>query len=520
MKAGACAKHFAVHSGPEAGRLKFSVGVSERDLREYYLPAFRALVEDAKVETVMSSYNALNGVPMTANRRLLTDILRGEWGFRGAVVSDAGATDYLVKGHRIGGPVEAVARAAGAGLDLGIDFVNTNLAAAVRGGFLSEAELDRNLMRVFSLRLRLGLSAGEERDRFGELGAEDVATGQARALALECAEKSLVLVSNRGNALPLDREKTRAICVLGPRAVDAAMLHGNYNGYSAQTSCIINGFAEEAGAGTIVRDRSEWFDEPDRSNDAWIVCVGITPDLEGEGEGGDRVRYGLDARQLALLRRIRERAPEGKIVTVVFGGSPIDLRPLEELSDAVMVAWYPGEAGGRAVARAVFGAVNPAGRLPVTYPVSYGDLPPFASYAVEGRTYRYCDKRPHHPFGYGLSYTTFSYSDAEAADEDGRTAVKVKLANAGKCAGDEVVQLYLRSPAGSGDRRVHHLAGFRRVRLAAGEAKTVLFELPPRAFEVFREDGTAFVPAGVFTAFVGGGQPGFAPGVAVSIEKK
>ena len=496
MKACACAKHFAVHSGPESGRFKFSIDVSERDLREYYLPAFRALVVDAGVEQVMSAYNAVNGVPMTANRRMLTDILRGEWGFGGCVVSDAGATDYLSGGHKMANPVEAAAQAEEAGLDLGIDFAYTNLLDAVKSGRIPESDLDQHLVRLFALRMRMGLLTADGKDAFGDFGAKDVANEEHRRLSRECAEKSLVLVVNRDNALPLDRATTRVICVTGPLAVDAVALYGNYNGYSAKSSCVINGFVEVAGPGTIVRDRHEWNPEHDMKNDAWIVCVGITAEVEGEGENGDRMSYGLDEGQLAHIREIAQVKGSGKLVAVVFGGSPVDLKPLVELCDAVILAWYPGEEGGQAVARVVFGDVNPSGRLPVSFPESYDDLPPFSSYAVDGRTYRYANKRPMFSFGFGLSYTSFEEKVVRVAVENGETIVDVLVKNVGSRLGEDSVCLYVKSPPGAGDRRRCHLEGVKRVRLAPLESRTVEFRLPPSALEVYREDGSRFVPEG------------------------
>jgi len=496
MKACACAKHFAVHSGPESGRFKFSTDVSERDLREYYLPAFRALVAEAGVEQVMSAYNALNGVPMTANRRMLTDILRGEWGFGGCVVSDAGATAYLSGGHKMADAVESVARAEEAGLDLGIDTANTNLLAAVRSGRVPESDIDRHLVRLFSLRMRMGLLTADGKDAFGELGVQDVATDAHRRLARECAEKSLVLVSNRNGALPLNPAQTRSICVTGPLALDAVALYGNYNGYSLKSSCVINGFVEVAGAGTIVRDRHEWKPESDMKDDAWIVCVGITAEVEGEGEGGDRQSYALDAKQLEHIRQIVSVKGAGKVIAVVFGGSPVDLKPLVDLCDAVMLAWYPGEEGGLAIARTVFGAVNPSGRLPVSFPVSYDDVPPFASYAVDGRTYRYAKKPPAYSFGYGLSYTTFERKVERIVKEQEETVVDVTVRNTGRRSGEDAVCLYVKAPSSAGDRRRCHLEGVKRVSLEPGETKTVTFHLTPSAFAVYREDGSSFVPDG------------------------
>ena len=507
MKACACAKHYAVHSGPESGRFKFSTNVSERDLREYYLPAFRALVVDAGVEQIMSAYNSLNGVPMTANRRMLTGILRGEWGFGGCVVSDAGATKYIYEGHKLASPVESVALAEEAGLDLGIDFANTNLLAAVKSGRVPESDLDVHLVRQLSLRMRMGLLTADGRDAFGELGAKDVANEEHRRLSLECAEKSLVLISNRGGALPLDRDKTRAICVTGPLSLNAVALYGNYNGYSAKPSCVINGFVEAVGPGMLVRDRFGWWPERDVSNDAWIVCVGTSPDNEGEGSFGDRKAYPIDESQMKHLRDIAAVKGDGKLIAVVFGGCPVDLKPLVELCDAVLLAWYPGEEGGLAIARTVFGDVNPSGRLTVSFPASYDDLPPFESYDLAGRTYRYAEKPLAYPFGYGLSYTTFNRKVQRVARDGQDTVVDVLVENTGKRAGEDAVCLYVKAPPSAGDRRRCHLEGVKKVRLEPSKSAVVTFRLRPCAFEVYREDGSTFIPEGSVVLVGGDGPP-------------
>ncbi|MBR1921649.1 MAG: glycoside hydrolase family 3 C-terminal domain-containing protein, partial [Kiritimatiellae bacterium] len=270
--------------------------------------------------------------------------------------------------------------------------------------------------------------------------------------------------------------------------------------------------AVAAAAGPAVRVVDEWND-----GDTAIVCLGITSEEEGEegcgsdNKSGDRAHYGISEGQLDILRKCRTKDCRVKrVVSVVFGGSAFDLKPVVELSDAVIVAWYPGEAGGEAIARTIFGQSNPSGRLPVTFPKSYDDLPAFTDYSLAGRTYRYATKAPAYPFGYGLSYTKFAYSGLETACADGSVRVKATVENVGKTAGEEVVQLYLRAPAQAGDRRLHHLEGFKRVKLAPGERAAVEFTLARGQFEVFREDGTSFVPPGRTTVFVGGGQPGFA----------
>ena len=516
LKVAACAKHYAVHSGPEALRHGFDAKVSPRDMAEYYLPAFKALAVDAKVEAFMGAYSAINGTPCCADKWLLTDLLRGEWGFRGHVVSDVGAVSDIHRGHHFKpDPVAACKAAIAAGLDLCSEGTYACLRGALKDGRVTADELVKPLVRLYATRALLGQFDPKGATPWDALGAQDVATDANRAVALEAAEKSLVLVSNNG-VLPLDVSRQSCIAVVGPRACDEIALVGNYCGFSDAPVTCMSGFLREVGPGVKVETGSEAFSW---GTDFVVACLGLTAEDEGEegcsvnNKGGDRTGYGLPPVQIELLKRLRKRFK--RVVTVIFGGSPVDLKPVCELSDAVMLAWYPGEQGGRAVARAVLGKVNPSGRLPITYPVSYDDLPDFKDYALAGRTYRYATKKPAYPFGYGLSYTAFAYANVkvkvEGEGEGRRAAVSVDVKNTGKLAGDEVVQLYVRAPADAGDRRLHHLEGFARVKLAPGETKTVILPVKKEQFAVYGEDGRATVPAGASKVFVGGGQPGFAP---------
>ena len=514
LKVAACAKHFAVHSGPETLRHGFDAKVSPRDLAEYYLPAFKALAVDAKVEAFMGAYSAINGAPCCANSWLLTDLLRGEWGFRGHVVSDVGAVADIFSGHKKVADRAAASKAAlAAGLDLCSEDTYAALKHEVEAGAVTPEALAVPLRRLYTTRALLGQFDPVGSTPWDGLGAEAVGTDSNRAVALEAAEKSLVLISNNG-VLPLDVSRESCIAVVGPRACDEIALVGNYCGFSdAPVSCM-SGFLKEAGPGVKVETGGEAFSW---GVDFAVACLGITAEDEGEegcsvnNKGGDRGDYGLPSAQIELLKRMRKRFK--RVVSVVFGGSPFDLKPVCELSDAVIVAWYPGEQGGRAVARAILGKVNPSGRLPITYPKSYDDLPDFKDYRLEGRTYRYATKAPLYPFGYGLSYTTFAYANAKAEKSGGGVRVQVEVTNTGDRDGAEVVQLYVKSPAGSGDRRLHHLEGFRRVPLKAGERKTVTFTLKSEQFAQYGADGKTSVAPGDYTVFVGGGQPGFAANV-------
>ena len=528
----ACAKHFLVHSGPEPGRRIFNAVAAIRDLNEYYLPAFRQLVSDAKVADVMTSYNRINGVPATASKEFIEGLLRQNWGHDGYVSSDFGAVEALFDDHRYAtSRVETVAAAMNAGVDLCAGRDYTNLVEAVRRGLVSEARLNESVRRLFEIRARLGILPGQK-SAYDSLGAESVAASAHRALALESAEKSIVLLENRRNVLPLRKEEIRFIMIGGPLSTDETVLMGNYHGYSSRMMTVVGGVCEVAGAGVKVCHDAEGCELTGIRNpsvgtvafegkkaDVVIACVGYSPALEGEeadlaGNGnGDRVKFSLPGRQLEYLKSLRSVCGDRPLIAVVFGGSPINCREIAESVDAVLLAWYPGEEGGRAIARVLFGECNPSGCLPFTIPDSYEVLPDIRDYSLPGRTYLYNKHIPQYPFGYGLSYSSFSYSDGKVAGRE----VSVRVRNDSTRAGDEIVQLYVRSPSGAGDRRVCRLAGFRRVSLAAGESTRVSFMIPDDALLVFREDGTSFIPQEPSIIFLGGGQPGVASGVSLAL---
>ena len=479
FKAVACAKHYAVHSGPEKKRHEFNVNLDKRDLYEYYLPAFKALVCDAGVESVMGAYSAVNGEPCCANSMLLRDILRKEWGFKGTVVSDVGAVeDISAKHHFKSDKVEASLATIAGGLDLCSEGTYHQLRGPMKEGKIKKDLLKDAVVNILTTRALLGDLDQNAKTPWDNLGAKDIASPAHKALALEVADKSLVLVKNNG-ILPLDMSKVNTIGVWG-RARDTNVLMGNYNGETDDPVSVLSGFLREVGPEIVV--------EEGHGGSVTIACLGLCPGDEGEN-------------------------PNKKIVGVVFGGSAIDLREAAEFCDALIIAWYPGEQGGRAIARAILGKTNPGGRLPITYCKDPDQLPDFEDYKLPGHSYRYMDSNVLFPFGYGLSYTTFGYSALKVAKaKDGLTAT-VKVTNTGKVAGDEVVQLYVRSPKGAGDRRVHHLEGFKRIVLKPGESKTVSFSLKPEQLMQFGMNGKQSLAKGEYTIFVGGGQPGFADGV-------
>lgn len=501
----ACAKHYAVHSGPESKRHEFNVDIDDRDLYEYYLLAFKALVVEAKVDSVMGAYSAVNGVPCCANKRLLRDILRKEWGFTGHVVSDVGACADVWSKHKYSKDRrEATFACLEGGCDLCNDGTYDSIRKDLETGALKKDVVAESTENLLTTRFLLG-NIGGEKTPWDNLGAESVATPAHIAVALKCAEKSIVLLKNDG-ALPVDFSKTKRVALWG-RHKEEGVLLGNYNGLPGDPVSIYRAFLRGLGAGALIEENGH-------DGDVIIACIGLSP--SDEGEGGDKKHINLNKNQIDQLRKDRQAHPKAKIISVVYGGSCMDLREVVANSDAVMLAWYPGEQGGTAIFRTIAGLNNPAGRLPITF---YGDttkLPDFEDYKLPGRTYIYGTENVVFPFGYGLSYTTFGYSGVKAAKSGTGVKVQVEVANTGKVAGDEVVQLYVRSPKGSGDRRLHHLEGFKRVALKPGEKKSVTFELTKEQLMQFGMDGKQSLAKGEYSFFVGGGQPGYDKGVVSS----
>ena len=500
IKIAACAKHYAVHSGPEKLRHEFNVDLDMRDLYEYYLPAFRALVVDGKVEQVMGAYSAVNGIPCCASKFLLRDVLRGEWGFKGTVVSDVGAVNDVWQNHKYKpNKVEGCLATIAGGLDICSEGTYDCLRAEVREGRVTKEQLREPVIHILTTRYLLG-NVEDVKTPWDGLGEKDVATPENKALALKVAEKSMVLLKNDG-VLPLDASKLRGVRIWG-REDEAKPLAGNYEGSASEYSTGRAGLAAELGAGVAI--------EGDHA-DVNIAYIGYTPG--DEGEDSDKRNCKIWDAQLNQLRNWQKDRKRRPVVSVLYGGSPMEIKEVCELSDAVLLAWYPGEQGGRAIARTLLGKNNPGGRLPITFMEDYTQEADLKDYKLPGRTYRYATKKPLFPFGYGLSYTTFGYGDVKAAKAGNGVKAQVKVTNTGKVAGDEVVQLYVRSPKSSGDRRIHHLEGFSRVTLKPGESKTVSFDLKKEQLMQFGMDGKQSLANGEYEIFVGGGQPGFAENV-------
>jgi beta-glucosidase len=505
LKLAACAKHYAAHSGPEKLRHEFDAIVSEYDLRDTYLPAFEALVREAKVEIVMGAYNRTNGDPCCAHPRLLGEILRGEWNFDGHVVSDCWALKDFHTTHKITKiPAESAALAIKEGCDVNCGETFEHLCDAVQLGLLTEEEVNVCFRRAFRTRFRLGEFDPPESVPHRHIPSSVIACPAHLALSREAAAKSTVLLKNDG-LLPLTESNLKKIYVTGAHAANLDVLMGNYYGVSSQLVSILEGVVARAPAGVNVEYRQgcssthpnsnpiDWVSFEAGLSDVTIACLGISPLHEGE-EGdaidspdlGDRYSLEVPPHQIEFLRRLRER-PGSRIVLVLTGGSPISSEELFAMADAVLWVWYPGEQGGHAVSEILFGDRNPAGRLPITFPRSLADLPPYEDYNMQGRTYRYSEAEPLFPFGFGLSYTTFAYEGLTLADD--RTTATVTVRNTGTLDGDDVVQIYTRALHPTGPAPKQALVGFQRISLPADTAKEVTISLSPRAFQLVNEKG-------------------------------
>lgn len=529
LKACATPKHFAVHSGPEATRLRFDAVVSEQDLRETYLPAFKMCVE-AGAGSVMSAYNAINGVPACVNRRLLVDILRGEWGFDGAVVSDAGAGEALYKEHkRCRDYPEAAAMELQQGGDCLTDW-ETGVEKAYERGLIGEAEIDAALRNLLRVKFRLGLFDPPGTAPLANTPYEVIECAAHRALALDAARQSIVLLRNRHQLLPLDRSALKSIAVIGPNADLRDSLVGNYNGTPTRHVTPLEGILDAVGPGCRVWHargcehlalRTEaCAEDEDRIAEAVAVAqraevavlfMGLTPRIEGEAgdafnseAAGDKLKLELPGLQRLLIENVV--ATGTPVVLVLISGSALAPVWADAHVPAILQGWYPGAEGGVALAEVLFGDVNPSGRLPLTFYRSTEDLPAFTDYAMTNRTYRFFKGETLYPFGYGLSYTRFAYRDLRVT-VGAEVVAEVTVQNAGAHAGDEVVQAYVSDCEASCRTPLRQLAAFARVRLAPGESRAVLLRIQRDRLMVTDIDGRRFLEPGEFRLSVGGSQP-------------
>jgi len=528
LRAAACAKHFAVHSGPEKLRHSFNAQVSRRDLYDTYLPAFKKLVIEGKVEAVMGSYNRVLDEPACASKLLLQDILRGEWGFTGHVVSDCWALSDIHGGHQYTvGPVETAALALKNGCDLSCGCIFEHLGEALEQGLISQADIDLALSRVMTTRFKLGMFDPPNQVPYAATTMSVVGSKKHRDLAYRAALQSMVLLKNRNQVLPIGLQ-VKSIFVTGPAAASLDVLLGNYYGINDKMTTLIEGIVGRIPEGIKLEYRPGcmWTQESAVSYnraedeaisaDLTIVCAGTSPLMEGEegeslltAENGDRAQIELPTVQQKFIRKLAEHG--ARIVLVLTGGSPIALGEITDMVEAILFVWYPGQEGGRAVASLLFGDTSPRGKLTVTFPKATTDLPPFEDYSMTGRTYRYATREPLFPFGYGLSYANFEYHDLNIVSPDKPTSgiqVAVTLKNTGSVTADEVVQLYLSALETRLPAPLSQLIAFQRVSLKPGQIKTIHFNVKPEMLMLVDEDGRQKLEPGKYQLTAGGCSPG------------
>lgn len=520
----ATAKHYAVHSGPEPDRHSFDAWCSESDLYGTYLPAFEALIRYGKAYSVMGAYNRFWNEPCTASDLLLDKILRKKWGFGGYVTSDCGAIWDIYNGHKLQpDSIRASVLGVKAGCDLTCGDEYTSLVAAVSKGYISEAEIDVSVRRLFTARFRLGLFDPDSLVQWSKIRPSANNTAENKQLSLKVAEESMVLLKNENHTLPLGKS-IKTIAVIGPYADRLSVLLGNYCGKPSDPVTILNGIREVAGGKREVlyakgveglednsikpTDKSgkplQAPSAADLESEALQIAAkagvvvfvgGISPYLEGEEmdvnipgfKGGDRTSLDLPANQSALLKKL---AWLGKpVVLVLTNGSAISLSRESEQIQAIVEAWYPGQQGGKALAEVLFGLYNPAGRLPVTFYNSEDDLPPFTEYSMKGRTYKYFTGKPLYPFGYGLSFSKFAYIEAgpdkPAYSSADTIKLTVKVKNEGPFDGDEVVQVYFRKKDSKYERPLKSLCGFQRKNIRNGAVESMLVNVAVNDLRIF-----------------------------------
>lgn len=540
LKVLATAKHFAVHSGPETTRHSVDVKASLHDMEDTYFPAFRASVTEAKVGSVMCAYNSLNGAPACANDMLLQKHLRTDWGFKGYVVSDCGAVQDVWDGHHYANSMPAAqADSFKAGTDLvcawpeeQITFNRDTLLQAVKQGLLPEKNVDNALRLLFTARMKLGMFDPPFMVPYSRIKPSENDTEAHRELALKAARESIVLLKNENHFLPLKGDY-KTIAVIGPDSDSEDAIEGNYNGTPSKPVTVLAGIRQRFQHSKVVYAEGTGLVEPAgpdsidpiataRGADLVVLVMGLSPRIEGEEMkfkaegflGGDRTKIALPEPQEDLVKKA---AALGKpTVLVLMNGGALAVNWSEQHLPAILEAWYPGEEGGAAVAEALAGDFSPAGRLPVTFYTGVAELPPFDDYSMANRTYRYFKGEPLFPFGYGLSYTTFTYRNAKVSSPsitaNQTEKLSVDVSNTGSMAGDEVVELYLTHPGVAG-APLRALTGFQRIHLSAGESKTVSFTLRDRQLSTVDPSGTRRITAGKVDVWIGGGQSVTPPGL-------
>lgn len=528
MKAAACAKHFAVHSGPEALRHSFDAVSSAKDMEETYLPAFKALVQEADVEAVMGAYNRTNGEPCCGSETL-QKILREDWGFEGHFVSDCWAIRDFHENHMVTNTAkESAALALNNGCDLNCGNTYLHVLNAYRSGLVTEGKIRESAVRLFTTRYMLGLFDGSE---FDKIPYSVVECKEHRALSLKAAEESIVMLKNNG-ILPLNKEKIKTVGIIGPNADSRVALAGNYHGTASRYITIQEGIQDYLGDDVRVltsvgcelfADRTEHLAvQGDRLSEAKIVaensdvvilCVGLDETLEGE-EGdtgnsyasGDKVDLLLPQVQRDLMEAIAETGKP--VVFCMMAGSDMDMSYPTEHFDAILHLWYPGAEGGKAVAKIIFGDVSPSGKLPVTFYETLEELPEFEDYSMAGRTYRYMENKAQYPFGFGLTYGNVKVNSAEITGvNDGIILISAEVENSGSVSTDDVVQVYVKNLDSEYAVKNPALCAMKRVSLKSGEKLSVILKVAPLALTVVDENGKRIEDGVNFELYVGCSQP-------------
>ncbi len=536
LKTAACAKHFAVHSGPEGERHSFNAVVSEKDLWETYLPAFKECVKEANVAGVMGAYNRTNGEPCCGSETLLQKILRGDWGFNGYITSDCWAIKDFHENHMVTKTApESVALAVNNGCDLNCGNMYLNLLLAHQEGLIDEETIDKSVIRLMFIRMKLGMFDPQECVPYSVIPYEKNDCDEHRQFALDVSKKSLVLLKNANHLLPFDKSKIKSIGVIGPNADSRAALMGNYCGTASRYVTVLEGITQAVEEPVRVyysqgchlyKDKVEGLGEPKdrfaeavavaRKSDIVVMCLGLDATIEGEqGDtsneyaSGDKNHLNLPGLQQELLETVFK---VGKpVILVLLSGSALAVTWADAHIPAIIQAWYPGAEGGKAVASLIFGDYSPSARLPVTFYRSTEELPDFNDYSMNNRTYRYMKGEALYPFGYGLSYTRIEYRELRLAGNQikaGESAFcSVKVKNAGRYPAEETVQLYLKDSEASVVVPQWQLRGIRKVFLQPGQEQEISFEITPRLMALVNDEGKCILEPGTFEVYVGGSQP-------------
>lgn len=532
LRAAACAKHFAGHSGPEKLRHGFDAIISEKDLNETYLPAFEHAVKSG-VAGVMGAYNRTNGEPCCAHSKLMVETLQNKWQFKGYFVSDCWAINDIYKHHGFAANAkEAAAIALKRGCNLNCGEAYEALIDAYEEDLVTDEDITNAAVRLFTIRVLLG--EFEEVRPFSDIPYSKLDCAEHKALNLEAAKQTLVMLKNENGFLPVGNKKYKSIAVVGPNANSTTVLEGNYHGYASEYVTVADGIrrtfpdaAVSYSAGSLLF--KEAINHPDgffnlRSEgvaaaseaELTVLCLGLDRNIEGEEIGGldddfadcgDKKTVHLPKTQMQLAEAVCDACEN--VVVVVMCGSAVDLgEKVRNHAKAIIHGWYPGAMGGLAVAQLLKGDFSPAGRLPLTFYKAENNMPVNTDYSMKGRTYRYLEEAPLYPFGFGLSYTTFSYDKAEIAEKaEDVVRVNVTLTNTGSMDADEKVQIYAHYDDSRTTTPNYQLCAIKSVHLAAGETKTVELSIDTYWLKAVLEDGARVAPDGETVLYVGGHQP-------------